>query len=152
MAIYNAKPATKESVLILARSAKNVEPTNVVTPPDKKFLVKNWFETQLKPDETAYHTKLELLSNKIVELEKQQIEHIIPLLKYTPEYKISQFEKGNIALLKKIIDDLKKQLSIKDETHTKEKIKTEERLNKLESDNRELRKIIDELRAPSKYM
>ena len=38
-------------------------------------------------------------------------------------------------------------------SYIKEKIKTEERLNKLEEENRELRKIIDELRpTKSKYM
>jgi hypothetical protein len=98
----------------------------------------------IAPEESAYHTKLELLSNTIVKLQQHQeennekIEQIMSLLKYTPEYKISQFEKGNISLLKKIIDDLKKQLSIKDETHTREQLKIEESLNKLEADNKQI--------------
>ena len=49
--------------------------------------------------------------------------------------------------------DLNDVLVKKVESHTREQIKTEERLNKLEADNRELRKIIDELRpTKSKYM
>ena len=47
------------------------------------------------------------------------------------------------------IYELEKQVRITE----KDKIKTEDRLNKLEHDNKELRKIIDELRpTPSKYM
>ncbi len=184
MAIYNAKPVTKESAF--ARFAKPVAPTNVVTHPDKKLVAQNWFDKQLEPGETAYHTKLELLSNKIVELEKQQIEHIIPLLKnrireFVEDNKSSLFKRIdelekkfdkinkqnsslfelNQALVKKIeqiqqknvmLCELNVNLVKKVDAQIKEQLKTEDRLNKLEDDNKELRKIIDELRAPSKYM
>jgi hypothetical protein len=63
------------------------------------------------------------------------------------------FNNSNLADLNYRLCKLEKQLNINDETHTKEQLKTEERLAKLEEDNRELRKIIDELQpAKSKFM
>ena len=60
---------------------------------------------------------------------------------------------SNVFGLNSRLIQLESQLSIKDETHIREKIKTEERLNKLEKENNELRKIIDELRPiKSSYM
>jgi hypothetical protein len=94
-------------------------------------------------EENPYHRKLELLSDKIVKLEQQKEETNIKI-----EYRLRQDYKSVLT----IVHDLKKQLIIKDEIYTREKIKTEERLNKLEADNREMRKIIDELQKPSKYM
>ena len=60
---------------------------------------------------------------------------------------------SNVFGLNSRLIQLESQLSIKDEMYIREKIKTEERLNKLEKENNELRKIIDELRpTKSKYM
>jgi hypothetical protein len=59
----------------------------------------------------------------------------------------------NLELFPDIIEYKGLQCGFNYVSYIREKIKIEERLNKLEEDNRELRKIIDELRQPkSKYM
>ncbi len=135
------------------------------------------------PYKYPYDTKLELLSNKIIELEEQHHANCAPIilrlkLEYilytidslnkdsknkkelsphlisleTTEYRLNRLEKEiktkikdeeTFALLAgRRLCELEKQLSIKDETHTKEKIKTEERLNKLEEDiNKKIEQI-----------
>jgi hypothetical protein len=59
----------------------------------------------------------------------------------------------NFNRLESKIESEIRYLNIRDETHAIEQIKIEERFNKLEEENKELRKIIDELRPiKSKYM
>ncbi len=128
---------------------------------DNKCLNMAWYpkiiDTQIEPGETSYHTKLRLLNDKIVKLEQYQHEsnnQTEKILKQNLEFRFKQIEKDHKTVLTDykslltIIVDLKKQLSIKDTPNI-----LEDRLNKLEEQKRELRKIIDELRpTPSKYM
>ena len=70
--------------------------------------------------------------------------------------KLQSFKCNSIYLNLELFPDIIEYKGLRCEfnyvSYIREKIKTEERLNKLEEDNRELRKIIDELRRPSKYM
>jgi hypothetical protein len=92
------------------------------------------------------------LNSRLIQLDISKIKDDIS--KYEKEtMRIKLLIQSKFNRLEKEMETRIKQLSIKDETYTKEELKIEERLNKLEEDNRELRKIIDELRpTKSKYM
>ena len=81
---------------------------------------------------------------------------VLKLPDFSKCIKLQSFKCNSIYLNLELFPDIIEYKGLRCEfnyvSYIREKIKTEERLNKLEEDNRELRKIIDELRRPSKYM
>ena len=155
------KPSWAVSEINISPTHKNIDKRTYTLPSEPRYgpietrirlLEKIYEKEQIETKEKLTQLKSEINAKFEERLSKIEENIIIKKGRLKDLDNINRLEKeqkqNNILLIDRIYG-LEKQIRITE----KGKINTEERLNKLEEDNRELRKIIDELRQPkSKYM